>query len=156
MAFFDVVIGILEDKGKLLLVERPLDAEDFAGMVGFPGGKKMPFETPKGACKRIVSDETWIEVENLKKLGEVRQVIEGDGRRKEARILVYRIRNIREEEELSHRAFWHDADDIESLEIVPSNISIYRRLYQNKEWGRFVSRIRKQHGEYVQTDFYKG
>jgi len=151
----EVVMGILEDQGEILLIERPLEAEDFAGMIGFPGGRQTPQETPEGACKRIFRSETWVEVDDLKKLGEVYQTIAGDGKVKHVHITVFEIREIEKEEgHVAHRAFWHDAEHLDSLEIVPSNISIFERMHRDKEWGQYESRVRKQRGEYVQTAFH--
>lgn len=64
----NVVIGIINKEGKLLMIKRAKKEGDLEWV--FPGGKVELGETKEEACIREVFEETGINVEILEKLGE--------------------------------------------------------------------------------------
>lgn len=151
-----IAIGILEQNDRVLMVERPVDAKEFGGMAAFPGGKVREDEHPWDACERIMHRETGLDVDVMRKIEEILQTIERiDG---ETRQLLLHIFLVEEDDDYprrhSFRSFWNDDDKLDHLDIVPSNLSIFERIYQQGEQGPFVSVIEQdEHGDYRQTIF---
>lgn len=151
-----IAIGILEKDDRVLMVERPVDAKEFGGMAAFPGGKVRPNENPWDACERIMHRETGLDVDVMRKIDEILQTIErNDGK---TRNLLLHIFIVEEDDDYprrhSFRSFWNDDDKLDHLDIVPSNLSIFERIYQRGETGPFVSVIEQdEHGDYRQTTF---
>ncbi len=56
-----LAIGVVEKKGKLLIVLRP-ETGLLGGLWEFPGGRINPDETPEAACFRILTESTGIHV----------------------------------------------------------------------------------------------
>jgi A/G-specific adenine glycosylase len=58
---FDVALGLVWRKGRLLIAKRPLDAM-LGGLWEFPGGKQQEGETLDAAVRREVKEEVGLEV----------------------------------------------------------------------------------------------
>jgi mutator protein MutT len=59
----EVAIGIVHDRGRVLICRRKTDQADaFAGLWEFPGGKCEPGETPESCVRRELLEELGIEV----------------------------------------------------------------------------------------------
>ncbi len=56
-----VAVGVVADRGKVLITRRPEDGL-LGGLWEFPGGKIEPPESPREACKRELREETGLEV----------------------------------------------------------------------------------------------
>lgn len=151
-----IAIGLLEQDDRILMVERPVDAKEFPGMAAFPGGEVRGNEHPWDTIERVMRDETGMEVDVMRKIAEVLQTINRkDGKHRQLLLHIFLI-----EEDIDHprqpafRSFWNDENKLDHLDIVPSNLSIFERIYVNGEEGPFVSVLKQdQHGDYVQTMF---
>lgn len=151
-----IAIGLLEQDDRVLMVERPVDAMEFAGMAAFPGGKVSDDEHPWDACERVMHDEAGLEVDVIRKISEVLQTINhADDTHRHLLLHIFLV-----EEDDDHprrhsfRSFWNDDDKLDHLNIVPSNLSIFERIYEREEEGPFVSIIEQdEHSDYVQTVF---
>lgn len=67
-----VAIAIIrDDKQRILITRRPLNAPYGAGLWEFPGGKLEAHETPDAALVREVKEEVGLEVEACDYLGEI-------------------------------------------------------------------------------------
>jgi len=58
---YDVAVGLIRRRGKLLITKRPMDAM-LGGLWEFPGGKRVPGESLKDALRREVKEETGLDV----------------------------------------------------------------------------------------------
>ena len=66
--FRGAIVVLLDKKGRTLLLLRPRQANWAPLKWGFPGGKIEAGETPRQAAIRETSEETQLDVENLKSL----------------------------------------------------------------------------------------
>jgi A/G-specific adenine glycosylase len=58
---YDVAVGLIRRRGKLLITKRPMDAM-LGGLWEFPGGKREPGESLEDALRREIKEETGLEV----------------------------------------------------------------------------------------------
>lgn len=140
---YHAVLGILTHEDKVLLVERPLDANNFAGMIGFPGTKVRPGETDRWAIRSVFQVEAGVDIEIVEKLGTVEQYIHSMLGDTEAILSVFEVREL-ESMHLSEHTFWARTDRLEGLEMVPGNIDIFEQLYQKRREGRYHSEVRER------------
>lgn len=77
-AWTDIVVGVVEADGKVLVARRPAAAH-LGDYDEFPGGKREAGESLEAACAREVKEETGLDVE----VGRLLHAswFEGDGRR---------------------------------------------------------------------------
>jgi len=138
---YHAVLGILTHGDKVLLVERPLDANNFAGMIGFPGTKVRPGETDRWAIRSVFQVEAGVDIEIVEKLGTVEQYIHSMLGDTEATLSVFEVREI-ESMHLAEDTFWARTDQLEGLELVPGNLEIFEQLYRQRRGGRYRSEVR--------------
>jgi len=158
--FYDVGLGLLVINGRVLMVERDWDVSEFPGMAAFPGGDVDGDEHPMRGIVRIFQAETNVRADVRRKLGTVLQRLAfPDGSYEDYRLHVYEMQLI-ERRSLSENAFWVDAGRLDELDIVPSDLTIFERLYVDRdrydtyEKPTFVSGIRKdRRGDYTHVEF---
>ncbi len=68
---YDIAVGIVIKKGKILITRRKLDGL-LGGLWEFPGGKRNKKETAENACIREIKEETGLTVEILDHLTRVK------------------------------------------------------------------------------------
>lgn len=139
---YHAVIGILTHGEKVLLVERPLDANNFAGMIGFPGTKVRPGETDRWAIRSVFQVEAGVDIEIVEKLGTVEQYIHSMLGDTEVILSVFEVSEL-ETMHLAEDTFWARGDRLEEMEVVPGNIDIFEQLYQQRRGGRYRSEVRE-------------
>lgn len=149
-----VALGILTRGDRILLVDIPIDAREFHGMVGFPGGNIEDGETLQEGCGRLIMEKTHVLGRVEQKLGVVHQHLDrAEDPDRHVDLHVFDVEYL-EHDELSNIAFWNDIDELDSLEIVPSNLRIFQELYRFGRHDEYRSVVEKNtDGEYVQTEF---
>ncbi|MDY6778564.1 MAG: hypothetical protein SVU32_07905 [Candidatus Nanohaloarchaea archaeon] len=148
-----VSMGILEVDNRYLLVEKTADSWDFPGMVGFPAGDVAPGQDPETAVVEAVDDLTHVVTDTVANLGTIDRIVRREDGEREFLLHVYELQLVNDSRPLTQWAFWEDEADLEGLEMIPGNLSIYRYLYRKEAYGRYRSVIEKRGGDYVQTVF---
>ncbi len=68
---YQIAVAVVRKNGQVLITQRKPDGL-LGGLWEFPGGKIKPNETPEGACRREVIEETSLSVDNFSHLTRIK------------------------------------------------------------------------------------
>ena len=124
--FVDVVVGLIGDaSGRWLVNCRPAGTP-LAGAWEFPGGKRLPSESPLAALKRELDEELGIEVLEAEPV----LVLEHDYPDKRVRLDVWHVRKYRGQATARERQplRWVTVDECSDLPLLPADGPIVAHL----------------------------
>ena len=122
----DVVVGLIGDvSGRWLVNCRPVGTP-LAGAWEFPGGKRLPGESPLAALKRELDEELGLEVLEAERV----LVLEHDYPDKRVRLDVWHVRKYRGRPTARERQplRWVTVDECRALPLLPADGPIVARL----------------------------
>ena len=122
----DVVVGLIGDASGRWLVNCRPPGTPLAGAWEFPGGKRLPGESPLAALKRELDEELGLEVLEAEPV----LVLEHDYPDKRVRLDVWHVRKYRGRPTARERQplRWVTVDECRALPLLPADGPIVARL----------------------------
>tara|TARA_R100000664_G_C2743377_1_gene131561 strand:+ start:883 stop:1287 length:405 start_codon:yes stop_codon:yes gene_type:complete len=119
------VAVLLDEEDKTLLLLRPESTSWAPGKWGFPGGRIEPGESPRTAAAREATEETTLEVRNLKAIK----------LKLDRAVQAYYTRDYSGEVKIDHEHddwAWVSRDELQSYELAPFVTEILDWIAENE------------------------